>query len=103
MSYAILRTDKFNDQLHDILQYIAEDSGSVDAALGVLDRLEAAIRKLAEAPRMGSLPRYAILRRQGYRALIVERHLVFYKVDDTRREVVACAIVDSRREYLYLV
>lgn len=103
MSCAILRTDKFNDQLHDILQYIAEDSGSVDAALGVLDRLEAAILRLADAPRMGSLPRYGILRRQGYRALIVERHLVFYKVDDARREVIIYAIVDSRQEYLNLI
>ena len=33
MKYAILRTDKASDQLHAIIQYIAEDSGSVDVAL----------------------------------------------------------------------
>ena len=103
MSYAVLRTDKANDQLYGILQYIAEDSGSVDVALGVLDRLEAEIMKLADAPRMGSLPRYTILRRQGYRVLIVDRYLAFYKVDDERREVVIYAVVDSRREYLNLI
>lgn len=103
MSYAVLRTDKANDQLYAILQYIAEDSGSVDVALGVLDRLEAEIMKLADAPRMGSLSRYAVLRRQGYRVLIIDRHLVFYKVDDERREVAVYAVVDSRREYLNLI
>ena len=103
MSYAILRTDRANDQLYEILQYIAEDSGSVDAALAYLDKLEAEIMKLASVPHMGSLPRYGILRRQGYRVLIVQRHLIFYKANDERREVTVYAVVDSRREYLNLI
>lgn len=36
MNYRILRTDKANDQLHSIILYIAEDSGSVDTALDYL-------------------------------------------------------------------
>lgn len=37
MKYSIIRTDKAEEQLRDIIFYIAEDSGSVDAALGYLD------------------------------------------------------------------
>ena len=33
MSYQILRTDKADEQLRDIIFYIADDSGSVDIAL----------------------------------------------------------------------
>ncbi len=33
MMYAIPRADKVSDQLYSIIQYIAEDSGSVDVAL----------------------------------------------------------------------
>lgn len=103
MKYRILRTDKANDQLYSIVQYIAEDSGSVDMALDVLDALEAEIRRLETAPHMGSYPRYSILRRQGYRVLIVRRHLVFYKVDDGKREVMIYAVVDARQHYVNLI
>ena len=103
MKYRILRTDKANDQLYAIIQYIAEDSGSVDVALKVLDVLEAEIKKLETAPHMGSYPRYSILRKQGYRVLIVQRHLVFYKVDDEKQEVVIYAVVDARQHYVNLI
>lgn len=103
MSYKILRTDKANDQLHSIILYIAEDSGSVDTALDYLQKLETQIMKLSTTPYMGSYPRYSILRKQGYRVLIVQRHLVFYKVDDERKEVILYAVVDSRQHYVNLI
>ena len=103
MKYRILRTDKANDQLYSILQYIAEDSGSVELALKYLDVLEAEIRKLETTPHIGSRPRYSILRKQGYRELIIRRHLVFYKSDDERQEVIIYAVVDSRQQYLNLI
>lgn len=103
MKYRILRTDKANDQLYSILQYIAEDSGSVELALKYLDVLEAEIRKLETTPHMGSRPRYSILRKQGYRVLIIRRHLVFYKSDDERQEVIIYTVVDSRQQYLNLI
>ena len=43
MRYQILRTAKANDQLRDIVLYRAELTGSVDAALEFLTRLEGAI------------------------------------------------------------
>ena len=77
MSYQILRTDKADEQLRDIIFYIADDSGSV--------------------------PHYVTLRRQGYRVLIVERHLVFYKVNESQQIVTIYAVVDGRREYRKLL
>lgn len=103
MTYHILRTDKANDHLFSILHYIAEDSGSVDVALQYLDVLETEIKKLATSPHMGSYPRYSTLRKQGFRVLIVQRHLIFYKVDDEQHQVVLYAVVDSRQSYLNLI
>ena len=103
MEYKILRTDKADEQLRDIIFYIAEDSGSVDIALNYLDKLENAISNLSIFPNSGSTPRYAILRRQGYKVLIVEQHLVFYKVNDTSKTVIIYAVVDGRREYKNLL
>ena len=103
MSYKIQRTDKANDQLHEIIQYIAADSGSVEIALNYLEKIERAITLLKDQPNMGSIPRYLALKRQGYRVLIVERHLVFYKVDDEAHMITLHAVIDGRREYRNLI
>lgn len=103
MKYQILRTAKFEEQLREIVFYIADDSGSVDIALGYLDKIENAILRLEDFPTSGSIPRYSVLRKQGYRVLIVERHLIFYKVNEEQKSVILYAIVDGRREYKNLI
>ena len=103
MKYKIVRTDKADEQLREMIFYTAEDSGSVDTAWNYLDDIETAINHLENVPISGSVPRYSILRKQGYRALIAERHLIFYRVDDDKRLVIIYAIVDGRREYKNLI
>ncbi len=103
MKYKILRTDKAEEQLREIVFYIADDSGNIDVALGYLDKIETAINRLQEFPESGSMPRYSILKKQGYRVVIVERHLVFYKINEADMLVIIYAIVDGRREYLNLI
>ncbi len=103
MKYRIIRTDKADEQLRGIIFYIADDSGSADVALNYLDKIESAIKRLEEFPLSGSIPRYSILRKQGYRVLVVERHLVFYKVNESDKIVTIYAIVDGRQEYKNLL
>ena len=103
MKYKILRTDKAEEQLREIIFYIAGDSGDINIALGYLEKIETAINRLKEFPESGSIPRYSILKKQGYRVVIVERHLVFYKINEVDKAVVIYAIVDERREYLNLL
>ncbi len=103
MKYNIIRTDKADEQLREIIFYIADDSGSVDIALNYLEKIEKAINNLEDFPMSGSMPRYSILKKQGFRVLIVERHLVFYKINEDKKEVIIYAIVDGRREYRNLI
>ncbi|MCB6994301.1 type II toxin-antitoxin system RelE/ParE family toxin [bacterium 210820-DFI.6.37] len=103
MKYRIVRTDKAEEQLRDIIFYIAADSGSEELALNYLDKLESAIMNLSEFPAMGSQPGYTILKRQGYRVVLAGRHLVFYKIDEAEKTVVIYAIVDKKREYVNLI
>lgn len=98
-----MRTDKAEDQLRDIIYYIADDSGSVDIALKYLDKIEESIDRLKQFPNSGSIPRYSILKKQGYRVAIVEKHLIFYKVNEENETVIIYAIVDGRREYKNLI
>ena len=101
--YKVMRTDKAEDQLRDIIYYIADDSASIDTALKYLDKIEESIDRLKEFPDSGSIPRYSILRKQGYRVVIVEKHLIFYKVNEEDKTVIIYAIVDGRREYHNLI
>lgn len=103
MMYKILRTNKAEDQLRNIIFYIADDLGDVNIALRYLDKIESAINHLQEFPKSGSTPRYSILKKQGYRVVIVEKHLVFYKINEEDKTVIIYAIVDGRREYRSLI
>ncbi len=103
MKYKIIRTDKADEQLREVIFYIADDSGSIDIALNYLNKIEKAINSLEGFPMSGSIPRYSILKKQGFRVLIVERHLVFYKINEDKKEVVIYAVVDGRREYRNLI
>ncbi len=101
--YRIMRTDKAEDQLRDLIYYMADESASMDVALKYLDKIESSIKRLEKFPNSGSIPRYSILRKQGFRVVIVEKHLVFYKVNEERKTVIIYAIVDGRREYKKLI
>lgn len=101
--YEIMRTDKLEDQLRDIIYYIADDSGSIDTALKYLEKIEKTINSLKEFFNLGSIPRYSILKKQSYRVVIVEKHLIFYKISEENKTIIVYAIVDGRREYKNLI
>ena len=46
---------------------------------------------------------YDVLKRQGYLVLILEKDLVFYKVDDKKKLVTVYAVVDRRQDYLSII
>jgi len=103
MKYKLLRTDKAEEQLREIIFYLADDSGDVDIALGYLDKIETAVNRLQDFLESGNIPRYSILKKQGYRVVVIERHLMFYKFSKEEKTVIIYAIVDGRREYRNLI
>ena len=100
--YKILRTDTADSQLRQIILYIAENWGS-DVALTKLDEIEHQIMLLSEIPFKGSEPRYMVLRRQDCKVLILEKNLIFYKINDEQKEITIYAIVDQRQDYLSII
>lgn len=102
MSYSIKRTDKFNDQLIDIIMYIS-DAFSKKEAIDYLDYLENIIDSLKEFPYMGLVPRYQAISKQGYRALICKQNIIFYRVDEVNKEIMLGIIVPSKRNYINLI
>ena len=86
MKYNVVRTDTADAGLRKIVLYIAQNFGN-DVALKKLDEIEDRIRQLGENPDLGIDPRY----------------LVFYKVNEARKEVIIYAVVDQRQDYLNII
>ncbi len=102
MKYSIIRTDTFDLLLNEMMLYIANNFG-VETALKKLDEIEGQVMLLGEHPEIGTAPRYLVLKQQGYRALILEKDIVLYKTDETRKTVTLHAIVDMRQDYLDII
>ena len=102
MKYKVERTDTADSLIRKIVLSVAENFGN-DVALEKLDYLEESIMNLGDNPYIGAEPRYNVLKRQGYLVLILEKDLVFYKVDDKRKLVTVYAVVDQRQDYLGII
>ena len=102
MKYRVYRTDTADALIRNIVLYIAENFGN-EIALNKLDDLEKSILKLEENPYIGTEPRYTVLKRQGYKVLILEKELVFYKTDENQNVVTVYAVVDQRQDYLSII
>lgn len=100
--YKVIRTEKADELIHQIILYVAEQFGT-DVALEKLDELEKEILSLGENPYLGIQPKYAVLRRQGYLVFITKKNLVFYKVNEQDGIVTIYAVVDQRQDYLSII
>lgn len=102
MKYNIVRTETADAGIRKIILYVAQNFGN-DAALEKLDEIQSRILSLSDDPYIGTEPRYPVLRRQGYKILILSKDLVFYKIDETNKEVAIYAVLDQRQDYLNII
>ena len=61
--------------------YVAQNFGNT-VALEKLDEIEKQTLNLGDDSYIGTDPRYLVLKRQGYKILILEKDLFFYKIDE---------------------
>ena len=102
MKYEVIRTDTADALIRKIILHVAENFGN-DVALEKLEYLEKSILDLEDNPYIGVEPIYNVLRHQGYLVLILEKNIVFYKVDDNKKQVTIYAVVDQRQDYLSII
>ena len=102
MKFRVERTDTADFLIRKIVLFVAENFGN-DVALEKLDSLEESIMSLEDNPYICTEPKYSILKRQGYLVLILEKNLVFYKIDEEKKLVTVYAVVDQRQDYLSII
>ncbi len=102
MQYRVMRTDTADVLIRRIVMHVAENFGA-ETALEKLDELERSILSLGDNPFIGEDPKYTVLRRQGYKVLILKKDMVFYKVNENEKTVTIYAVVDQRQDYLSII
>ena len=102
MRYSIIRTDTADAGIRKIVLYVSQNFGKA-AVLKNLDEIEQRILSLGDNPYLGTEPRYPVLRRQRYKVLILDKDLVFYKIEEEKKTVVIYAVVDQRQDYLNII
>ena len=102
MKYTVTRTDTADAGIRKIILYIAQNFGNA-VALEKLDEIERRILELGNDPYIGIEPRYLTLKRQGYKVLILEKDLVFYKIDEENKQVAVYVVIDQRQDYLNII
>ena len=85
--------------LDDIFIFVADNSPQ--AAMELIDRIDASIAGLESFPEMGLIAKPPRLARKGYRVLIVDDYLVFYVLLDDIVEI--RRIVSGKRNCAHLV
>ena len=102
MKYKVIRTETADAQIRKIILYVAENFGK-EVALEKMEELERNLLDLGLYPQKGVEPRYLVLKRQGYKILVFEKNLVFYKINEEEKEVTIYAVVDQRQDYLNII
>ena len=102
MEYNVFRPDTADVGIRKVILYVAQNIGN-NVALDALDKIENGILQLKSNPHLGVDPKYPVLRRARYKVLILEKNLVFYKIDEANMQVIIYAVVDQRQDYLNII
>ena len=76
MNYKVVRTETADAQIRKIILYVAENFGR-EVALEKLEELERNLLDLGKYPQKCVELRYLVLKRQGYKVLVLEKNLRF--------------------------
>lgn len=94
-------TEKFLEELRSITTYIEQNSQSEAPALKFFESITSSVMNLKDFPELGVVPRYRSIRVKGYRVLIVENHLIFYRTEGEC--VTVYHIVHAKQDYKNLI
>lgn len=97
--YSVRLLSIAEQDLADLASYFAAENSR--AAAELLDRIEARLEALQSHPFVGRVPHNAKLTALGYRVLVIDNYLVFYKVKGN--VVLVYRILHGARDLLRLL
>ncbi len=92
--YAVRLLSIAEQDLQDIVAFVVAEN--LPAAVALADRVENDLLRLARYPYLGKAPNDEQLAAMGYRVLVIENYLVFYKISG--RTVLVHRILHGARD-----
>ena len=101
--YDIRHTEPAEDDLIDILRYIAVELKEPSTALRMLAAIDKAIENLSTMPHRYPLVDDERLAALGYRMLSIKNYLAFFTIDEETTTVNVERILYARRDWLHIL
>ena len=82
MAYTVNRTQAFEDDFDESLDYLVNELKSLQAAMTLIDEVEYALSALERSPFLFVISRKPFLGAYGYREYHVKKYVMVYRVDN---------------------
>lgn len=103
MNDRVIMTKTAATDLQEIAFSIAERTGERETAKVFTEAVRKRCRTLSDFPDRGSFPDDYLLRSAGYRFLAEGKYLIFYCVEEEKKNVYVTGIIHSGRDYKHLL
>ena len=97
--YTVKITPKTFEDLDEIYHYISTELDNDGAAANLLETIETSIMRLKGFPFSCSFVMDKFLKDKGYRKLIIENYIAFYRVNEEEKQVVVMRVLYGRQKY----
>lgn len=101
--FEIKITDEARHDLEKIYDYISLELKNDIAANKLMRKIQDSLLRLREFPYMAELLKDEILRKKGYRKILVDNYITIYKVNKDKGKVIVVRILYNRRKYQDLI
>lgn len=87
--------------LHDMTEIVSSYVmlGSKQGAIRIKDKMQKAALQISRLPYSGVAVHEPKMEKSGYRMIVVEKYLMFYRVFEDERKVVFYRVLDGKRDY----
>ena len=102
-TYRVDLSEPAENDLVDIVKYIASQLFAPLSALNMMDLLDEAMTGLSDLPQRCPVVRDERLSEMGYRNLIVKNYVVFFSIDEKNKVVNIERILYVRRDWLRIL
>ena len=101
--YKLTIMPRAENDIINIFEYLSQELSVPAAAHGQMRDIENAFLRLQDFPESSPVCQDSILRRKGYRKLLVNNYIALYTVDNAERTVTIMRVVHGRQNYARFV
>ena len=101
--YDVALSDLAEQDIRDVIRYIAVDLSAPQTAEVMLEAIEKALDSLSTQPEIHPLVQDEVLALAGYRKLIIKNYIAFYTVDTKGTSVNVIRVLYSRRDWQHII